>query len=195
MRVKLRLEKNYIPFEKLIPAKASILDMGCGYGFLSYMLQLMSEERTITGVDYDEDKIATASNGYLKTDRLRFFCGDATTFPIEGYDVIIISDVLHYLTTAAQDALLVKCFLALNPGGMLILRDGNADLKERHKGTKLTEFFSIKVMKFNKSENELNFISGKKIRHLAQEYGMKVEEVDDTKFTSNVIFVIRKNAS
>jgi hypothetical protein len=50
-------------------------------------------------------------------------------------------------------------------------------------------------MKFNKSENELNFISGKKIRHLAQEYGMKVEEVDDTKFTSNVIFVIRKNAS
>jgi hypothetical protein len=78
---------------------------------------------------------------------------------------------------------------------MLILRDGNADLKERHKGTKLTEFFSIKVMKFNKSENELNFISGKKIRHLAQEYGMKVEEVDDTKFTSNVIFVIRKNAS
>jgi 1-acyl-sn-glycerol-3-phosphate acyltransferase len=195
MRVKLRLEKNYIPFEKLIPAKASILDMGCGYGFLSYMLQLMSEERTITGVDYDEDKIATASNGYLKTDRLRFFCGDATTFPVEGYDVIIISDVLHYLTTAAQDALLVKCFLALNPGGMLILRDGNADLKERHKGTKLTEFFSIKVMKFNKSENELNFISGKKIRHLAQEYGMKVEEVDDTKFTSNVIFVIRKNAS
>jgi 2-polyprenyl-3-methyl-5-hydroxy-6-metoxy-1,4-benzoquinol methylase len=116
MRVKLRLEKNYIPFEKLIPAKASILDMGCGYGFLSYMLQLMSEERTITGVDYDEDKIATASNGYLKTDRLRFFCGDATTFPVEGYDVIIISDVLHYLTTAAQDALLVKCFLALNPG-------------------------------------------------------------------------------
>ena len=121
----------------------------------------MSEERTITGVDYDEDKIATESNGYLKTDRIRFFCGDATTFPVEGYDVIIISDVLHYLTTAAQDALLVKCFLALNPGGMLILRDGNADLKERHKGTKLTEFFSMKVRKFNKSENELNFISGK----------------------------------
>ncbi len=194
MRVKLRLEKNYAPFEKLIPKKASILDLGCGYGFLSYMLQFLSEDRMITGVDYDEQKIATANNGYLKTERLQFFHGDATTFPVEGYDVIIISDVLHYLTVEAQDALLVKCFQGLNAGGMLILRDGNADLQERHKGTKLTEFFSIKVLGFNKSQNELNFISGKKIRHLAGEYGMKVEEVDDTKYTSNVIFVIRKNA-
>jgi 1-acyl-sn-glycerol-3-phosphate acyltransferase len=194
MRVKLRLEKNYAPFEKLVPKKASILDLGCGYGFLSYMLQFLSEERTITGVDYDEQKIATANNGYLKSERLQFFHGDATTFPVEGYDVIIISDVLHYLTVEAQDALLVKCFRALNAGGMLILRDGNADLQERHKGTRLTEFFSIKVLGFNKSQNELNFISGKKIRHLAGEYGMKVEEVDDTKYTSNVIFVIRKNA-
>ncbi|HEY9044427.1 MAG TPA: 1-acyl-sn-glycerol-3-phosphate acyltransferase [Ohtaekwangia sp.] len=194
MRVKLRLEKNYAPFEKLIPAKANILDLGCGYGFLCYMLQFLSEERTITGVDYDEHKITTANNGYLKSERLRFFCGDATTFPVDGYDVIIISDVLHYLPSEAQDALLVKCFQALNPGGVLILRDGNADLQERHKGTKLTEFFSIKVMKFNKSENALNFISGKKIRQLAQDYGMKVDEVDDTKFTSNVIFVIRKTA-
>ena len=194
MRVKLRLEKNYAPFEKLVPKKASILDLGCGYGFLSYMLQFLSEDRMITGVDYDEQKIATANNGYLKTERLQFFHGDATTFPVEGYDVIIISDVLHYLTVEAQDALLVKCFHGLNAGGMLILRDGNADLQERHKGTKLTEFFSIKVLGFNKSQNELNFISGKKIRHLAGEYGMKVEEVDDTKYTSNVIFVIRKNA-
>jgi len=194
MRVKLRLEKNYAPFEKLIPEKASILDLGCGYGFLGYMLQFLSEERTVTGVDYDEQKIATANNGYLKSERLQFFCGDVTTFPVEGYDVIIISDVLHYLSVEAQDALLVKCFRALNPGGMMILRDGNADLQERHKGTKLTEFFSIKVLGFNKSQNELNFISGKKIRHLAGEYGMKVEEVDDTKYTSNVIFVIRKNA-
>lgn len=194
MRVKLRLEKNYAPFEKLIPKKASILDLGCGYGFLSYMLQFLSEDRLITGVDYDEQKIATARNGYLRSERLQFFHGDATTFPVEGYDVIIISDVLHYLTTEAQDVLLTKCFRALNAGGMIILRDGNADLQERHEGTKLTEFFSIKVLGFNKSQNELNFISGKKIRHLAGEYGMKVEEVDDTKYTSNVIFVIRKNA-
>src|SRR6187551_278988 len=102
MRIKLKLEKNYAPFERLVPAKASILDLGCGYGFLPYMLQMMSNERTITGVDYDEEKIATANHAYLKTDRLQFFCADVTTFPLTKYDVIIISDVLHYLKSEAQ---------------------------------------------------------------------------------------------
>jgi len=193
MRIKLKLEKNYAPFEKLIPAKASILDLGCGYGFLPYMLQFMSDERTITGVDYDEEKIATANHGYLKTDKLQFFCADVSTFPLEKYDVIIISDVLHYLTPDTQESLLMNCFGALNAGGTLIVRDGNADLKERHKGTKLTEFFSVKLLKFNKSENDLNFVSGQKIKELAVQHGLKVTEQDDAKFTSNVIFVVRKN--
>ncbi len=193
MRIKLKLEKNYTPFEKLIPAKASILDLGCGYGFLPYMLQFMSDERTITGVDYDEEKIATANQAYLKTDRLQFFCADVTTFPLAKYDVIIISDVLHYLKPNAQESLLINCFGALNAGGILIIRDGNADLKERHKGTKLTEFFSVKLLKFNKSENDLNFVSGQKIKDLAVQYGLKVTEQDDAKFTSNVIFVVRKD--
>lgn len=194
MRIKLKLEKNYSPFEKLIPAKAFILDLGCGYGFLPYMLQFMSEERIITGVDYDEDKIATANHGYLKTDRLKFFCADVTTFPLEKYDVIIISDVLHYLQPSAQEKLLINCFSALNAGGTLIIRDGNADLKERHKGTRLTEFFSVKLLKFNKSENDLNFVSGKRIIQLATQHGLKVTEQDDAKFTSNVIFVVRKDS-
>ncbi len=193
MRIKLKLEKNYAPFEKIIPAKASILDLGCGYGFLPYMLQFMSDERTITGVDYDEDKIATANHGYLKSDRLQFFCADVTTFPLAKYDVIIISDVLHYLKPEAQESLLINCFGALNAGGILIIRDGNADLKDRHKGTKLTEFFSVKLLKFNKSENDLNFVSGKKIKEVAAQHGLKVTEQDDAKFTSNVIFVVRKD--
>jgi uncharacterized protein len=194
MRIKLKLEKKYVPFEKLIPAKATILDLGCGYGFLPYMLQFMSDERIITGVDYDEDKIATANHGYLKTDRLQFFCADVTAFPLAKYDVIIISDVLHYLQAEAQEKLLINCFEALNAGGTLIIRDGNADLKERHKGTKLTEFFSVKLLKFNKSENDLNFVSGEKIRQLAVQHGLKVTEQDDAKFTSNVIFVVRKDS-
>ena len=194
MRIKLKLEKNYAPFEKLIPAKASILDLGCGYGFLSYMLQFMSDERIITGVDYDEDKIATANHGYLKTDRLKFYCADVTTFPLEMYNVIIISDVLHYLQPSAQEILLINCFEALNAGGILIIRDGNADLKERHKGTRLTEFFSVKLLKFNKSENVLSFVSGQKIKQLATKHRLKVTEQDDAKFTSNVIFVVRKES-
>jgi SAM-dependent methyltransferase len=193
MRVKLKLEKYYAPFHKLLPATGSILDLGCGYGFLCYMLQFLSDDRKITGVDYDEGKIEVANNGYLKTDRLQFFCADVTTFALEKYDGIVISDVLHYLPYNAQEVLLERTMDALNPGGILLVREGNADLKDRHKGTQLTEFFSVKLLKFNKSTNALNFLSGESIKRIAARKGFTVEIADDAKYTSNVIFVIRKN--
>ena len=146
IRIKLKLEKDYAPFNDLIPLKGTVLDLGCGYGFLCYMLQFTSNERYITGVDYDEEKIDTANNGYLKTDRLKFYCADVTTFPLDKYDTIVVSDVLHYLREADQDILLKRCFDALNEGGRLIVREGNADLAKRHKGTMLTEFFSVEVV-------------------------------------------------
>jgi len=192
LRVKLKLEKDYAPFNKLIPSKGTVLDLGCGYGFLCYMLQFTSNERYITGVDYDEEKIDTANNGYLKTDRLNFYCADVTTFQLDKYDTIVVSDVLHYLREADQDILLKRCFDALNEGGRLIVREGNADLSKRHKGTMITEFFSVKLFRFNKSVNSLNFVSGERIRKLAVSSGLTVNVLDDAKFTSNVIFVIQK---
>jgi 1-acyl-sn-glycerol-3-phosphate acyltransferase len=192
MRIKLRLEKNYTVFNDLVPRKANVLDLGCGYGFLCYMLQLLSEERIITGVDYDDDKIEVARHGYLRSSRLSFYAADVMTFPLKPCDVIIISDVLHYLAPAAQEQLLVRCFKALNPGGRLIVRDGDADLEERQKGTALTEFFSVKLLGFNKSTQALSFVSGTTLKQLVQAHGLTVSVLDQTKYTSNVIFVIDK---
>ena len=137
-------------------------------------------------------KIEVAKHGYLRTDRLQFFCADVTRFPLGTYDGIVISDVLHYLPYDAQEKLLERTMDALNPGGVLLVREGNADLKERHKGTQLTEFFSVKVLKFNKSVNTLNFLSGETIKRIATGKGLTVQIDDDAKYTSNVIFVVRK---
>jgi 1-acyl-sn-glycerol-3-phosphate acyltransferase len=192
MRVKISLEKNYAPFHDLLPGKGTILDLGCGYGFLCYMLQFLAPEREIIGVDYDEEKIEVAQNGYAKTDRLTFHCADVTKFELGKYDGIIISDVLHYLPYEAQEQLVERSIDALNLGGILLIREGNADLKDRHKGTQLTEFFSVKVLRFNKSTNALNFLSGESIKKIAARKGLVAEIADDAKYTSNVIFVIRK---
>ena len=43
MRIKTRLEKNYQTFHELVPQQGKILDIGCGYGFMSYMLAFTSE--------------------------------------------------------------------------------------------------------------------------------------------------------
>jgi 1-acyl-sn-glycerol-3-phosphate acyltransferase len=192
LRIKLNLENNYKTFHELIPLKGRIIDLGCGYGFLSYMLQFLSEERTVIGVDYDERKLSIAANGYLRSERLHFYCADVTRYVLDECNVIIISDVLHYLHPDHQQQLIVNCFHALLPGGRLIIRDGNVDLQERHKGTKVTEFFSVKLLKFNKSNGKLSFVSGEFIKHLASLHNMKVNVLDESRLTSNVMFVIDK---
>ncbi len=193
-RIKVRLEKNYEPFHQLVPVSGRILDIGCGYGFMAYMLHFLSKDRDITGIDHDEEKIATANNCYLKTDTINFICGNAVTYSFGGQDAIIIADVLHYLQPDEQEELVKKCIANLSPNGVLIVRDGDADLKERHKGTALTEFFSTKAMGFNKtSDKPLSFLSSSHLRKVVTANGGTMEQIDNTRFTSNVIFVIRKS--
>ncbi|HTF21319.1 MAG TPA: 1-acyl-sn-glycerol-3-phosphate acyltransferase, partial [Chryseolinea sp.] len=191
-RIKTGLEGHYKIFDQLLPRQGRLIDLGCGYGYLCYMLQFVSANRTITGVDYDEDKIETAQHGYTRTERLQFFHGDVTTYPLGNgvFDGIVISDVLHYLPRTAQDALIRRCIGALSEEGVLIIRDGNVDLGDRHKGTRMTEFFSVKLLGFNKAVNELHFVSGAHIREVA--FDMTMEVIDQAKFTSNVIFALRK---
>ncbi|MBX2965387.1 MAG: 1-acyl-sn-glycerol-3-phosphate acyltransferase [Cyclobacteriaceae bacterium] len=192
LRIKLKLENYYTLFNDLVPQRAAVLDLGCGYGFLCYTLAFLSDKRVITGVDYDEDKIAVAENGYLKSVQVQFHHADITGFDFGMYDTIIITDVLHYLKPEQQQGLLLKCLQSLNPGGKIIIRDGNADLAQRHQGTKLTELFSVKFLKFNKSLNELNYISGKALTEFVGRHGYKIQTIDQGKLTSNVIFVISK---
>jgi 1-acyl-sn-glycerol-3-phosphate acyltransferase len=193
-RIKTRLEGYYEQFHEMIPRKGRFYDLGCGYGFMSYMLHWAAPERQITGVDYDEEKIETAQNNFLRDERINFEYADVTQYELEACDGIIISDVLHYLLPEQQENLLKKCLLALNDGGSLIVRDGVSELKERHKGTERTEIWSTKLLKFNKVQNELHFISRAFMEDFARNNGLELEVVDRTKFTSNLIFIMKKKA-
>ncbi len=195
-RIKIRLEKNYSQFHELLPMRGRILDIGCGYGLMSYMLHFLSKERQITGIDHDEEKVATANHAYLKTEALNFVCSDVVNYSFGEHDAFIISDLLHYLQPDEQETLIKKCISNLADGGVLIVRDGDADLKDRQKGTALTEFFSTKFIGFNKtSDKPLSFLSSTHLRAVVAACGGSVEQIDNTKYTSNVIFVIRKNPS
>ena len=191
MRVKLRLEKNYTLFDELLPREGRLLDLGCGYGFMSYMLHFAGPGRQITAIDYDEDKIEVAAHCFSKNERVSFGHADVREFVFERYAGIVVSDMLHYLEPSAQKAVLVKCISSLNEGGVLVIRDGDADLQDRHRGTRFTEFFSTKVAAFNKTGGAgLSFFSGKVIRELAVAMDMDLLEIDNTRFTSNMIYVL-----
>ncbi|MFZ1784342.1 MAG: 1-acyl-sn-glycerol-3-phosphate acyltransferase [Ferruginibacter sp.] len=193
MRIKTRMEKNYQTFHELVPRDARVLDIGCGYGFMSYMLAFASSTREITGIDYDEEKIDTANHCFSKTNRINFVHSDVLGFAFEKYDAIILADILHYLPDAEQKQVLGKCIANLNPGGRIIIRDGDADKTKQHKNTKLTEFFSTRVFKFNKTKDTgLSFLSGGMIRSLAAEHQLGCTEMPDSKRTSNTLFILQR---
>jgi 2-polyprenyl-3-methyl-5-hydroxy-6-metoxy-1,4-benzoquinol methylase len=193
MRIKTRLEKNYQVFHDLVPTQGKILDIGCGYGFMSYMLSFTSAQRQVTGIDYDEEKIDTANNCFSKTDMINFVHSDVTGFEFEQYDAIILADILHYLQPAEQRNVIDKCISNLNGRGMIIIRDGDADKEAQHKKTKLTEYFSTRLLHFNKTkETGLSFLSGSMIREIAAANNLACNEVPDSKLTSNTIFILKK---
>lgn len=192
LRVKIHLEKDYEQFDRLVPKRGKIVDLGCGYGFLSLMLKMTSPERDILGIDYDEVKIRVANHIAKDYDGLSFQVGDVVAFEQVAVDVFILSDVLHYLPFNLQRTLLQRCIDSLTPDGMIIIRDANADYVKRTKGTKLTEVFSTKILSFNKTNYSLEFTSTSKIKKLAQENGLDVTVIDETKYTSNTIYQLRR---
>lgn len=191
-RVKIKLEGYYEQFHDLLPREGKFYDLGCGYGFMTYMLHWAAPGRTFTGIDYDDDKIIAAQANYVKDGSINFQQGDVTQLSLEACDGVIISDVLHYLLPEQQEALLENCYSVLNDGGRIIIRDGVSELTERIKGTKMTEVFSTKIFKFNKTQNTLHFISQKLIDDFAARHNMKVTVIDNAKRTANLIFVLEK---
>ncbi len=192
-KIKMLGEKLYGHLHELIPRHATVLDLGCGYGMMDYTLAMCSSGRTITGVDYDEEKVEIAAhNFYAKRLNIHFEKGDIRTYAITNHDVFLLYDSLHYLQREDQVALLDKCAQGLNPGGMIIIREGiSGSDKRRHFNTRLTERFSTKILRFNKTSGRLNFIDEEDLHELARRFNFTVEKKEDSRISSNTLFIIR----
>lgn len=191
-KIKLRLENNYNIFNDLIPKECTITDLGCGYGYLALSLNLVSVNRNITGIDYDEDKIAVATNCAIKNDNVNFVAADICEIEIQKSDIFIINDVLHYLPRVKQESVITSCVNKLNEGGKIIIRDSDTEMGNKHRGTWLSELFSTNITGFNKVEHKLEFVSRSQIKEVANKTGMNLEIIDNTKLTSNLIYILTK---
>ncbi|UII28863.1 1-acyl-sn-glycerol-3-phosphate acyltransferase [Fulvivirga maritima] len=192
IRVKYFLEGGYKLFDELVPKKGKVVDVGCGYGPMSYALGFSSPEREIFGIDYDDLKIRLANNCPVKPANIHFEVCDALNYEFSESDVYIISDVLHYLTSQEQKQLLENVERNLSAEGKIIIRDGDSSKRERHKGTVLTEIFSTGTG-FNKTRNKLSYISSDMISDFAKANHLHLEIIDNSRRTSNTIFVLSRN--
>jgi len=192
MRVKLKLEDNYEFFNSLIPRDSSIVDLGCGYGFLSYILALCSSERRVTGVDFDKEKISVAKSISIPCADIQFEYADTAEYILPGSDVFIMIDILHYMPEEMQVKLITGCMSKINQGGMIIIREANKDFTQRHFYTRLSERFSAGI-NFNKTKyKNMFFLSGSFVQSIADQNGFSCTIHDRSKKTSNEIYILRK---
>ena len=191
-KIKVGLESNYKLFESYLPKQGKIVDVGCGYGFLPLMLSFTGIKREIVGIDYDDEKIGVATNCISKSDKVNFVCADVTQYEYDYADAFVISDVLHYLSAEQQVEVITRCANKLNKNGIMIIRDADADKKKRHLGTRYTEAFSTNSG-FNKTkEGGLHFTSATLIKKTLDTFSfLEYEIIDNSKLTSNIIFIIR----
>lgn len=140
VRGKLRLDPMYgIVFEYLQGTNLPVLDLGCGIGILPYYLHHRGLRLRITGVDWDESRIAVAQQ-IAQTDyrNLSFLHQDALKpIPFQGH--VTMLDLLHYIEVADQRPLLNRVAACIAPGGAAIIRQCPHDARFRFTLTNAVE--------------------------------------------------------
>ncbi len=192
-KAKVRLEKNYMRYWQQIPDNAVVSDLGCGYGYLSFMMSHMKPEAEFRAYDYDEDKIDLARHCYAVAPNHIYNVADIVDTDFEESDVFIINDVLHYMTAGERKIVLDKCLAKLKDGGKIIVRDADKSLEKNHKVTRLTEWFSTSsVISFNKVKRDIDFFDAEEMKRFAEINGLSIEITDNDETTSNKVFILRR---
>jgi SAM-dependent methyltransferase len=141
-RGKLRMDPVFAAILALgiLARRDRILDLGCGQGLLAAWLQ--AAQRTarsgvwpdgwpdapapgsLVGLELMPRDVARARRALGTT--ARFEVADLRTARLAIADAIVVLDVLHYIDYATQVEVLRRVRAALAPGGVLVLRVGDA---------------------------------------------------------------------
>ncbi len=107
-------------------APKTLLDVGCGEGYLLAYVRALAPDIELIGLDYDEKRLAVARRALGEQDAVHFIGGDVRQVELPTADLVTCLDVLHYLDDAGQESILARLASVLRPGGTLLVRDGEA---------------------------------------------------------------------
>ena len=94
----------------------NVLDLGCGTGRLCKVLsERVGNSGKVVGVDPDEERIKIAIAEGKGYNNLQFMVRSDQTFPEDQYDIIISTDVIHWIKD--KEATLKRIYDNLKPGG------------------------------------------------------------------------------
>ena len=137
----------------LLPDEGRLIDLGCGLGVLSALLTEARNQHQLGnwnpdwptppqhlelhGVELLDWKVEAAKRAL--GDKASIRQGDIRTAEFPDCSTVIILDVLLYLNASEQRQILQRIARTLQPGGTLLLREGNAAGGLRFHVTSLAE--------------------------------------------------------
>jgi SAM-dependent methyltransferase len=113
-----------------IDKPVSVLDCGCGYGFLGLLLlPYLPKGSTYTGIDFAEDLIKTGKNLFEKQEiEASFICKNVFEYSVENqYDFVVCQAVLRHLDNPT--AFIQKMIDFAKPGAYVVCIDANREFE------------------------------------------------------------------
>jgi SAM-dependent methyltransferase len=113
-----------------IDKPVSVLDCGCGYGFLGLLLlPYLSKGSTYTGIDFAEDLIKTGKNLFERQEiEASFICKNVFEYSVENqYDFVVCQAVLRHLDNPM--AFIQKMIDFTKPDGYVVCIDANREFE------------------------------------------------------------------
>lgn len=154
VRFKIRLDPVYRAICDGLPDRVELVELGCGLGILPILVASLGSHRRVTGIDWDEPKVAAAQKA-VKGLPITIERADVREYVPPGCDALAIVDVLHYFDAGVQRAILERAVAAIRPGGTLFVREGESG-KQGSAWTRFVERMAVAV-RWNRSDERPQF--------------------------------------
>lgn len=192
-RGKISGDPIYATVLQQLPRQGTLVDAGCGEGYLLALARAERPALRLHGVDHDERRVALARQALQGEGRLQLELGDLRSVALPRATVICCLDVLHYMPPLQQDATIGRLAAALEPGGLLILRDAESGAGLRSTVTRLSERIAVAV---GRHKGEGVFLRpSEQLRAALEAQDLQVEVApcqDGTPF-ANLVYLARRS--
>jgi SAM-dependent methyltransferase len=190
----------------LLPDRGSLLDLGCGQGVLLSLIRAAKEQYRaglwprdwpapplnlgLRGIDLSAGRVQAARRALGGSVQVNL--GDLREFDLQPCSAIVMLDVLHYLGEEEQGRVIEKAAGALEPCGLLLMREADADAGFAFQVTEWSERIAGALR--GHFRQRLHFRSAVHwIAELAGHgFAVSAEPVSEGTPFANVLFVARK---